>query len=261
MLTQTVTTKICIVGAGPAGATTSLALAKLQIPHLIVDAAVFPRDKVCGDALDLKVLRVLNQLNPSLTSEILNNDNFAKAWGASIIISKHKKNNFNLTPSTHGYPFFLVSKRAYFDNFLVSKIDTNYADFRQGTKVKKLTRQYDKWHITAENEAGDVEIHADLIVGADGDHSAVLRSLGQRKINRAHYAGALRQYWKGISDLNSSNLLEIYLPKSLPLAYLWIFPLPNDEANVGCGLASDLIAKESIDLKKLFHQLIKEDLR
>jgi menaquinone-9 beta-reductase len=259
MLPQTITTKICIIGAGPAGATTSLALAKLQIPHLIIDAAVFPRDKVCGDALDLKVLRVLNQLNPSLTSEILNNNNFAKAWGASIIISKHKKNNFNLAPSTDGYPFFLVSKRAYFDNFLVSKLDKNYADFRQGTKVKKLIRQEGKWLITATNENGDLEIHADLVVGADGDHSAVLKSLGERKINRAHYAGALRQYWKGIRDLNSSNLLEIYLPKSLPLAYLWIFPLPNGEANVGCGLASDLISKQSIDLKKLFHKLITED--
>ncbi|MDB5191792.1 MAG: geranylgeranyl reductase, partial [Segetibacter sp.] len=76
---------------------------------------------------------------------------------------------------------------------------------------------------------------------------------------RQHYAGALRQYWKGISEIDTNNHLEIYLPKSLPLAYLWIFPLPNGEANVGCGLASDLIAKNSIDLKKLFHQLITED--
>jgi menaquinone-9 beta-reductase len=259
MLTSTIQTTICIIGAGPAGATTSLFLAKMQIPHLVIDAAIFPRDKVCGDALDLKVIRVLNQLDPTITQEVLKDDNFSKAWGASIIINKDKKNNFHVDADNKNYPFLMVSKRAYFDNFLVSKFNKSYTDFKQGTKVKKITRQEDGWLIEAEDKTGLLRITATMIVGADGDHSAVLRSLGERKINRQHYAGALRQYWKGIADINPNNYLEIYLPKTLPLAYLWIFPLPNNEANVGCGLVSDLIAKKSIDLKKVFHQLIKED--
>jgi len=49
-------TAICIIGAGPAGAITSLFLSKMKIPHVIIDAAEFPRDKVCGDGLDLKVV-------------------------------------------------------------------------------------------------------------------------------------------------------------------------------------------------------------
>lgn len=254
-----VETQICIIGAGPAGATTSLFLAKKGIPHVILDAAVFPRDKVCGDALDLKVLRVLNQLDRSITEEVLNDPNINKAWGASIIISKDKKNNFDFASTSKGYPFFLVCKRAYFDNFLVLKINRKYADLHQGTKVKKLTRQGEKWIIEAENDLGNFSIHAAMVVGADGDHSTVLRSIGERKIDRTNYAGALRQYWKGISGINQNNYLEIYLPKSLPLAYLWIFPLPNGEANVGCGLVSEIIAKKSVDLKKVFQQLIRED--
>ncbi len=59
-------TKICIVGAGTAGATTSIFLAKMGIPHMIVDAAIFPRDKICGDGLDLNVVRVLNHIDPDL---------------------------------------------------------------------------------------------------------------------------------------------------------------------------------------------------
>lgn len=256
-------TNICVIGAGPSGTTTSLFLSKMKIPHMIIDAAIFPRDKVCGDALDLKVMRVLNQLDGALVEkEILSNDNFTKAWGASVIISKNKKYNLHLQPdegTPAGYPFFFVSKRAYFDNFLVSRIDAAYADFRQGTKVKKLVRENDKWTITAQNASGEIAIEANFIVGADGDHSTVLRSLGERKINREHYAGALRQYWKGISGLNNDNHLEIYLPKTLPLAYLWIFPLPNGEANVGLGLLSEVIVKKSIDLKNLLQQLITED--
>ena len=55
------------------------------------------------------------------------------------------------------------------------------------------------------------------------------------------------------------NHLEIYLPKSLPLAYLWIFPLPNGEANVGCGLQSTLIKKNHINLKDLLNDIITND--
>ncbi|MCB0530144.1 MAG: FAD-dependent monooxygenase, partial [Saprospiraceae bacterium] len=71
MSARTVQTEICIIGAGPAGATASLFLAKMGIPHLIVDAAVFPRDKVCGDGLDLKVVRVLRHLDPAIAEEEL----------------------------------------------------------------------------------------------------------------------------------------------------------------------------------------------
>jgi flavin-dependent dehydrogenase len=138
-------------------------------------------------------------------------------------------------------------------------MDKIYADFRQEIKVKKITRQGNTWKIMAQNNTEEIYINADFIIGADGDHSTVLRSLGERKIDRQNYAGALRQYWKGISNMNPGNHLEIYLPKSLPLAYLWIFPLPNGEANVGLGLSSEIISKKNVDLKKLLHQLITED--
>ena len=260
---EIIQTNICIIGAGPAGATTSLFLSKMGISHTIVDAAVFPRDKVCGDALDLKVLRVLNHLDPSIVeNEIMHDPNFAKAKGCSIIVSKNKSYTLsvkNASDKTDGYPFFFVTKRSYFDNFLVSKINPQYADFRQGITVKKIERTEVGWKIFAEDDNQNLQIVTKLIVGADGDHSVMLRTLGERKIERRNYAAALRQYWQGIEGITDDKNLEIYLPKSLPLAYLWIFPLPNGEANVGCGLASDMIADKSINLKTVFNQLITED--
>ena len=53
MAGRVIETNILIIGAGPAGATTSLFLCKQKIEHVIVDAALFPRDKICGDAIDL----------------------------------------------------------------------------------------------------------------------------------------------------------------------------------------------------------------
>ena len=254
-------TAICIIGAGPAGATTSLFLSKMKIPHVIIDAAEFPRDKVCGDGLDLKVMRVLNNLEPGLVErEILNNENFTQSNSVCIHINDSKKAVLKYTPKLNEsvFPFFFFSKRNYFDNFLVKKINPTYATFLQGTKAEKITWNGSESTIIAKNNNTKIEIKAQLLVGADGDHSVVLRSLGERQISRDNYAGGLRQYWKGISDMED-NHLEIYLPKSLPLAYLWIFPLPNGEANVGCGLQSTLIKKNHINLKDLLNDIITND--
>lgn len=255
-------TNVCIVGAGPAGATASLFLSKMKIEHVIIDAASFPRDKVCGDALDVKAVRILNNLSPELVSnEILNNGNFIQSKGITINISAKKQAKLSV-PSDPGkpyYPYFIVSKRKYFDNFLVSKIDPAYATFLQGTKVEKIVFEENIRSVFARNKSGEIEIQTKLVVGADGDHSVVLKSLGERQINREHYAGGLRQYWKGINNILPDNHVEIYLPKSLPLAYLWIFPLPGGEANVGCGLLSNIIAQKSINLKQLMHDIITKD--
>lgn len=255
-------TNVCIVGAGPAGATTSLFLSKMKIPHVIIDACTFPRDKVCGDALDVKVMRILNNLEPGLVAnEILNNENFTQSKGVIINISEKKKAKLVYTPKENepDYPFLCVSKRKYFDNYLVSKINPVYAVFLPGTKVEKIIAEGDERRIFAKNSSAEIEIQTKLVVGADGDHSVVLRSLGERKINREHYATGLRQYWKGISNILPDNHLELYFPKSLPLAYFWVFPLPNGEANVGCGLPAGLISKKSVRLKNLLHDIIMND--
>ena len=176
MPSETIHTNICIIGAGPAGATTSLFLSKMKIAHVIVDAATFPRDKVCGDALDLKVLRVLNQLDPAIVdNEIMNDPNFAKAKGCSIIVSQKRTYTLsvkNAEENRAGYPFFFVARRGYFDNFLAQKIKSPFADFRQGTAVKKMERTANGWNIMAEGNSQTIVIKARLIVGADGDHSA-----------------------------------------------------------------------------------------
>ena len=73
---------IVIVGAGPAGCATSLFLSKLKIHHTIIDKAVFPRDKVCGDALSGKVVYVLKQLDEEILTSFGNKPGeFLPSWG------------------------------------------------------------------------------------------------------------------------------------------------------------------------------------
>ena len=255
---------ICIIGAGPAGATTSIFLCKMGIAHVIVDAAEFPRDKICGDGLDLNAIRVLNHIDPAIIENEMpaNKNNFTASKGFRFILPNSRQVDIMRKANGNAAgmkPVFFVSKRFDFDNMLVNKIDRSIADLRLGTRVETIIKEGDLWKLEGRSSSGKIEIETNFLIGADGDHSLVLKHLGDRKIDRNNYAGAVRQYWQGIEGFHPDNLLEVYLPKSLPLSYFWMFPLPDGKANVGYGMASNYIAKHNINVRKAFEELIKTD--
>jgi geranylgeranyl reductase family protein len=265
MQPEKIITQICIIGAGPSGAAASIFLCKMGIRHLIVDAASFPRDKICGDGLDLKTIRVLNQMDPSLVEREVSSskENFTASQGIRFILHSGRKVDI-MDESGKGAPktkrpLFFISKRIDFDNFLVNKIDRTVADLRLSTRIENITREGKTWKLEGSGPEGKLEIEAGFLIGADGDHSLILKHLGERSIDRNNYAGAVRQYWKGIEGLHPENLLEIYFPKRLPLSYFWIFPLPDGRANVGFGMISRYIVKNKINVRKAFELLIKTD--
>ncbi|MDA3017777.1 MAG: FAD-dependent monooxygenase, partial [Actinomycetota bacterium] len=53
---------VLIVGAGPAGVAAALTLVASGKDVLIIDKAMFPRDKCCGDGLTTGALRILEML-------------------------------------------------------------------------------------------------------------------------------------------------------------------------------------------------------
>ena len=57
--------KVLIVGAGPAGSTCGLLLRKQKVDCMVIDRAVFPRDKICGGGLTPRSYRLLNRLLPT----------------------------------------------------------------------------------------------------------------------------------------------------------------------------------------------------
>jgi len=253
---------ICIIGAGPAGITTSIFLAKAGIPHILLDAATFPRNKVCGDGLDITSIRMLNHIDPQIIqSEINGNPHFSKSNGIRNIVASGKmhdfvfKNKKNLIPADF---VFLTSKRIHFDSFLLSKINKEYTTFLPQTKVESLIRVGQQWILHCKENGMSKTISCNVVVGADGDRSVVLKYLGQNKVNREYHAAAIKQYWKGINQISEHQLLELYFPKYAPLSYFWIFPLPNGEANVGFGYAPHQRPNQR-HLRQDFMQMIEKD--
>jgi geranylgeranyl reductase family protein len=253
---------VCIIGAGPGGATTSIFLSQKKIPHIIVDKDVFPRDKICGDGLDLKVLRVLKQIDPNTTLQtIFGNQPFSKSWGMRFIAPSGRYKNIVIKPTEDAtaYPIFCTSKRFNLDQFLVEKLDKTYAEVHLGTKATKIERKNGGIEVTFEKEGNVYKTFCNLIVGADGDHSVVLRELDERKIDRKHYAAGLRQYWKNVSGIHEEKLIEVYFKKEYPMGYFWIFPLPNNEANVGFGMLSEFVSEKKVNLQACMRDIIEND--
>lgn len=60
---------VLIVGAGPAGAVAATVLARAGVTVRLIDRAVFPRDKLCGDTLNPGTLAILRRLRMADTVE------------------------------------------------------------------------------------------------------------------------------------------------------------------------------------------------
>jgi len=62
---------LVIIGAGPSGCTASLFLADSGLKIALIDKAVLPAEKTCGDALSGTVLRILKKIPGNCFDEFL----------------------------------------------------------------------------------------------------------------------------------------------------------------------------------------------
>lgn len=261
--TEILKTQICIVGAGPAGASLALFLEKEKINHIILDAASFPRDKICGDGLDLNSIAMLNHIDPSILEKELKDDGlFNPSWGFRLINPNGKTSEFTFVPEKgkEHQPPYAVTKRIDFDNLLINRFNPQFTTFLSETKATKFEKLDTGWKIEAQQKNKSINIYCNLLVGADGDRSFVLKYVAERNINKEHYGAGLRQYWEAVEGLHEKNLLEVFFPKNnLPLSYFWIFPLGKGMANVGYVMISSVVQKNNFNIKEIFNDLIQNN--
>ncbi|HXS37677.1 MAG TPA: NAD(P)/FAD-dependent oxidoreductase [Flavipsychrobacter sp.] len=260
MSVQRIETSVVIVGAGPAGAATSIFLSQKGIQHVIIEKETFPRDKVCGDACSGKTAFVLRKANPQWLDEILGDtQRFTPSYGITFYAPNGKPLDIPFTPKRTPEtkaPGFTVP-RLTFDNFLFEKIPSPYATVLQQVKINEITTKENKVYTSIKQNGKEYEIISPLIVGADGDKSQVRKTFINDNSSPKAYAIGLRAYYEGITDLHYDNFIELhFLPEVLP-GYFWIFPLPNGMANVGVGILSETVRKKKINLREQMLNAIK----
>ena len=153
-----------IVGGGPAGASCAAVCAAAGLRVLVVERAVFPRDKVCGDCLNPDAWPTLARLGVedavrALPHAPLRTVEFAGLRGAPVRLP--------LPGHARGE---IAVKRSVLDALLLQNAVTRGADVHQGQAVSKVQHTGEGFAVGAAT--------ARFLVAADGRNSLVARSLG-----------------------------------------------------------------------------------
>ena len=240
---------VIIIGAGPAGCTAALGLKDAGLRVLLVDKSDFPRDKVCGDAIGSRAIRVLKSIDRNLAGAFEQFPHKVLSSGWKLVAPNGRR--VKLSFVNHGY----VSTRLKFDAFLFDCVKQySNTEIRTGEKVSAIEKMEQGWRMSL--ESGESYSGA-VILGCDGAQG-VTRKLTNQRIDPQNYSGAVRAYFENIAGLEE-GIIEIYLDKNFLPGYFWIFPLGNNLSNVGFGMLSSEISKQKVDLKKALNNIISSN--
>jgi geranylgeranyl reductase family protein len=248
---------VVVVGAGPGGAAAAAHLAARGRDVVLLDKDRFPRDKICGDGLTPRVIREL--LDLGLVDEAHGRaDGFAVQKGLRIhgghTVMELPWPELDDWPSWGG-----TSRRMVFDETIARKAQSNGAKLIEGATVTGVI-----WRDAAETRVCGVryrdeddlpyEIHAPVVIAADGAGSPIAKQLGSpRRLERPMAVGARGYYRSSRADDEwiSSFLNLTDANGELLSGYGWVFPLDDGTLNVGLGLISTSREFQTVNYRKL----------
>lgn len=162
---------VIVVGGGPAGSATAALLAAAGVEVLLVDRAVFPRDKPCGAYLAPGCMSLFAALGARESLERLGP---LTLTGVRLVAPSGRRCflPFGQTPA------WSLPRRA-FDACLLAAAAGRGARVLQGCRVEGIVRDGERVvGVMTRGASGSETLRAPLVVGADGRNSVVARRLG-----------------------------------------------------------------------------------
>ncbi len=246
---------VIVVGAGPAGCSTAIFLARRGYDVLLVDRAEFPRDKTCGDGLSPRAMEVLNRMG---VAEKIENSTPWRIDGVEFFspAGQRLRTEFHHVEGIrhHGYVF----PRRDLDLLLFQHLrECSRAVVLENRRVVDLLSDGGMISgVRVHSERGPMDFIGKVIVGADGVHSIVARKAFSQKANPNGTVLAVRAYFDHVQGLD--HYVEVHCEKSLLSGYGWVFPTGQASANVGIGTSyrSGITKK---DMMRLFDAFLREN--
>ena len=217
---------VAIIGGGPAGCACALALHGKGLKVALFEKEVFPRDKICGDAIPGSTFKAMYSISRNWGDQMTA---FAKTTEInSISIFLDKTTVFKYRWKLFSYN----SKRMDFDtfNFQLVRNETDTIIF-ENKPLQKIITEPNYYECSFLDGSS---IKAALVVGCDGANSVVKRQLIKSDPSDRNPIAAIRAYYKGIEGIQS-GYNEVHFIKGVE-GYFWIFPLRDGWANVGFGV-------------------------
>lgn len=246
---------VIVVGAGPGGSATAYWAAQTGLSVLLLDKAVFPRDKTCGDGLTPRAVAELVRMGVSIRAE----DGWIRNRGLRVVGGGHV---IELPwPELSSYPSYGMARARYtLDHMLVEHARAAGAKVLEGTAVTGpvIDEAGRVVGVTAKRDGEEITYRARIVVAADGVSSRLATAVGRTPRSDRPLGVAHRTYFR--SPRHDDEWMESRLElwdgepgKSVLLpGYGWIFPLGDGTVNVGLGSVSSTNKATKIDYKGVF---------
>lgn len=242
------TVEVLVVGAGPAGSASAAWAARAGRDVLLLDAAIFPRDKTCGDGLTPRATAELEHLGLGewVRAHTVNHGLRMAGFGREALLP---------WPGGSFPTYGSAVPRTELDDKLRETAIKSGARMVDGAKVTEVLREGERvTGVTVRLGENTHTVRCATLVVADGVRSPVGKQLGRTWHRRFAYGTAARAYIKSArsDDQWISSHLELRnADNELIPGYGWIFPLGNGEVNIGVGSLATEARPSHVALKPL----------
>jgi geranylgeranyl reductase family protein len=209
---------VAVIGAGPAGCSATLALARKSLAVVLLERDILPRYKTCGGGV---LNRAFKLLPPNVEKVVERRFNSVQLnfLGTEL--------NFVVTRSE---PIIHMTMRADLDCLLAREAGNAGADIVESCPIRHVTVRDQFVEISADRG----NIRAKFVIAADGVHSATAKAAG----------------WSELPDLAPALEYEVYLSEedferfskiprfdfnTIEAGYAWVFP---KRAHLSVGILS-----------------------
>ncbi len=237
--------KIIIAGAGPAGSSLAIRLAKQGYPVVLIERETFPRHKLCGEFISPECFRHFEELGVKDLLFTKGGDRISE----TRFFDRHGRNVSVPTKWLGSGDFALSLSRAEMDLRLLVRAREVGVDVRESSRVVDVEiadRNISSLWIKTKDESR-TEIMADIFIDATG-RSGILAKLARKKLNenkiklktsKAGFIG-FKNHFTGI-DM-PAGVCEIYFFDG---GYGGLSHIENGEANF-CFLLRSSVARDFV---------------